>query len=157
TKANGLAVVTTPPLTASGAAPSDPAYRPAPELPVLLKSAFEAEPGDRPTVETIGKGEIHALLAVGTIQPAAPIPLPQGKDRVRPDLVAQRTSDRAKAMATAIVAKSNGGRPLADAVTESGLKVPPPQPLTARQIDVIKSGRQAPPPIAMLFNLATGK
>lgn len=156
-KARGLQVVTTAPILPNGTAPEDPAWKSSPELQVLLKPAFEGSPDDDPTVENIGNGEFHALLKIDRIVQAAPEPLARIKDRVTNDLMVDRASARAKAVATAIVAKVDGGVPLDKAIAESGVKLPPPQPAGGRQIDLIQARQQVPPPLALLFSLKAGQ
>jgi peptidyl-prolyl cis-trans isomerase D len=156
-KARGLTVVTTPPVLPSGAAPEDPAWKAAPELQVLLKAAFAGSPDDDPTVETIGNGQFHALLKLDRIVASAPIPLARIKDRVTNDLMVDRASARAQAVAKSIVAKVDGGLPLAKAIAESEIKLPPPQSAGGRQIDLIQSGRQTPPPVALMFSMKSGE
>ncbi len=124
---------------------------------VLLKPAFEGSPDDDPTVENIGNGTFHALLKIDRIVPAAPVPLAKIKDRVANDLMIDRASTRAQAVAKAIIAKVDGGVPLASAIAQSPIKLPPPQPAGARQLDLIQSGREVPPPLALLFSMKTGE
>jgi peptidyl-prolyl cis-trans isomerase D len=156
-KSEKLTVINTPPLTNAAAAPDQPGYQPPPEVQLLIKPAFQAESGDEPTVENIGKGELHALLSVAQVVPAAPIPFAQAKQRVASDLLAYRAGQRAKAIADAIVAKANAGTPFAQAIAEAAVKLPPPQKIQARQVDFARNNQQMPPPIAVLFNLSTGK
>lgn len=156
-KARGLTVVTTPPLLPNGAAPEDAQWQTPPELQVLLKPAFSGSTDDDPTVETIGNGQLHALLKIDRIVPSAPIPLAKIKDQVVNDLMVDRTSARAKAVANAIIAKAKGGVPLPRAIAESDVKLPPPQQAGGRQIDMMQSGQQVPPPLALMFSMKAGE
>ena len=156
-KARGLQVVTTPPLLPNGTAPENPDWKAAPELQVLLKPAFEASPDDDPTVENIGNGELHALLKVDRIAPAAPTPLSKIRDRVMADLLANRASTRAQAVAKSIAAKVDGGVPFGQAIAQAGLNLPPPQPAGGRQLDLIQGGQKVPPPLALMFAMKSGQ
>jgi peptidyl-prolyl cis-trans isomerase D len=156
-KSEKLVTVTTPPVLANGAAPDLPTWTPPAELPVLLKTAFEASPEDDPTVETIGAGNLHALLGVTRVVPAAPAPLAKIRDAVVRDLMAKRASDRARAVATAIIAKTNIGTPLAQAFAEAGMRLPPVEKASGRQMDLARNDRPIPPPLAMMFSMARGK
>jgi peptidyl-prolyl cis-trans isomerase D len=156
-KSEKLVAVTTPAVLANGGAPDLPTWAPPPELPLLLKTAFEASPDDDPTVETIGAGNRYALLAVNQVVPSAPAPLAKIRDAVTRDLMAKRASDRAKAVATAIVAKANAGTPLAQAFAETGMRLPPVEKASGRQMDLARSDRPVPPPLAMMFSMARGK
>lgn len=155
-KKYALTIVTTPPILPNGTAPESTDWSPPPELQVLLKPAFEASTDDDPTIENIGNGQLHALVKVDRVVPSAPVPLAKVRDRVLNDLATARASARAKAVANAIIAKVKGGIPLAKAIAESGLPLPPPQPAGGRQLDLLQSGRQVPPPLALLFSMKSG-
>jgi peptidyl-prolyl cis-trans isomerase D len=152
-----LAVQETPPLTGNGAAPGVPNWQPSPELTPLLKTGFDMAPDEDPVVETIAPNERFALLAVGRVVPAAPLPLAQIRDQVKADLAARRAAERAKAVAASIVAKINAGVPPARAFAEAGVKLPAVQPVTARRMDIARQSKGVPPPLAMLFSLPKGK
>ncbi|PTQ09882.1 hypothetical protein CLG96_12005 [Sphingomonas oleivorans] len=152
-----LTIVTTPPVLANGIAPDMPAWQPPAELQPLLRTAFEGNPDDDPTVETVGADQRYALLDLSQVLPAAPIPLAKARDAVARDLLAKRAFDRARAVAQAIVAKANAGMPLAKAIKEADPKLPAPQPAGGRQIDIARSGQQVPPPLARMFSMTPGK
>jgi peptidyl-prolyl cis-trans isomerase D len=156
-KAHKLEATTTPPLLATGAAPDLPTWQAPPEIAMLIRPAFETTPDEDPMVETIAAGKQYALLGVTRILPAAPIPLAKVREAVVQDLMAKRASDRARAVATAIVAKANAGTPLAKAFAESGVKLPPLQRASGRQADLVQENRPVPPPLAMMFSMAKGK
>jgi peptidyl-prolyl cis-trans isomerase D len=156
-KSQKLEVVTTPPVLANGTAPDLASWTAPPELSHLLRTAFEASPDDDPTVETIAAGNRYALLSVTKIVPATPAPLAKIRDQVVRDLAIKRASDRARAIATAIVSKANAGTPLAKAFAESGVRLPPVEKASGRQLDLSRSDRPVPPPLALMFSMAAGK
>ncbi len=155
-KAEGLSVIETPPLTQAGAAPGQPGYKAPAEVAALLKPGFATAPDQPPSVETIQQNERYALLAVGRVVPAAPLPFAQVAQRVVADLEAQRAADRAKAIADAIVAKVKGGASVAAAFAAAPVKLPPVQAGKARRIDMARA--QGPIPIGLktLFSLVSG-
>jgi len=155
-KARKLTVITTPPVLPNGMAPEQPAWKTPPELQVLLKTAFDASPDDDPTVENIGNGELHALLKVGQVIPAAPEPLPRIRERVVNDFKVNQAFERARTVAKAIIAKADSGVPFAKAIADARLNLPPPQPAGGRQIDMAQSKQQVPPPLALMFSLTAG-
>lgn len=155
--AQKLAIVETVPVTAAGAAPGNPGWQAPPELQPLLEGAFAVEPGDDPAVETVQENQRYALVSVARAIPAAPPPLAQISDRVKADLIARRASERARAVATAIVAKINAGTAPAQAFAQSGVRLPPIQTLTATRRDIARQNAQVPPPLAMMFSLPRGK
>ena len=155
--ANRLPVTQTPPVTADGKS-SDPAFKLAPELAGLVKSAFDMTPDEDPTVETLPGDIGYAVVALGEVTPAAPAPLAGIQEQVAAQFVAKRASDRAKAVADAIAAKVGAGVPLAQAMAGAGVPgLPAPQPLTVRRLQLSQLQGQIPPPLQMLFNLQAGK
>jgi peptidyl-prolyl cis-trans isomerase D len=156
-RASGLAVQETPPITATGAQPGVAGWQPSPELGPLLKPAFERAPDEDPAVETIVPDQRFALLAISRVVPAAPPPLAQIAPVVKADLVRRRAAERARAVATALVAKINAGVPAARAFAEADVRLPAPERVQARRIDIAQPNRPVPPPLAMLFSLPRGK
>lgn len=155
--AQKLAVKETPPVTATGAAPDTPGWQAPPEVQPLLEGAFAMEPGEDPAVETIQENQRFALVAVTRAVPAAAPPLTQIRDRVKAGLIARRASERARAIATSIVAKINAGTPPAQAFAQASVKLPPVQTLNASRRDIARQNAQVPPPLAMMFSLPRGK
>jgi len=156
-KKYNLTVTTTPPVTASGQAPKNPEWKPVPELAVLLKTAFQAQPGDAPTVETIGSGQKYALLSVGQIVPQQPVPFAEARPVATNGLIAENALKRTKKIAEDVAAKVNKGVPLDKALAEAGMALPPPQKVKARRIDLSRQEQNAPPPLVMLFSMVKGK
>jgi peptidyl-prolyl cis-trans isomerase D len=157
---NKLTVVETPPVLASGQAVDQPGWKTPPELNPLLKAGFEADPDEHPTVETVTKDQQYALLGVTKVIAPTPLPLAQVHDQVAKDIIVKRAAERAQATASQITAAVNRGVPLAKAMTDSGVKLPPPQPARAREIDVAQAkqqGQPVPPPVNALFTLQKGK
>jgi peptidyl-prolyl cis-trans isomerase D len=155
--AQKLAVKETVPVTATGAAPGNPGWLAPPELQPLLEAAFAAEPGEDPSVETVQVNQRYALVAVTRALPAAAPPLAQIRDRVKSDLLARRASERARAVASAIVARINAGTPPSQAFAQAQVKLPPVQTLTATRREIARQNAQVPPPMAMMFSLPRGK
>ncbi len=155
--AQKLAVKETAPVTATGTAPGTAGWQAPPELQPLLEGAFAIEPGEEPAVEAIQENQRYALVAVTRAIPAAVPPLAAIRDRVKADLVVRRASERARAIASAIVAKINAGTPPAQAFASAQVKLPPVQTLTATRREIARADAQVPPPMAMMFSLPKGK
>ena len=64
---------------------------------------------------------------------------------------------RAAALATSIADKAARGEPLAQAVKESGIALPPVQSIGARRIQIASQNGQVPPPLKLLFSMGQGK
>ncbi|HEX9931358.1 MAG TPA: peptidyl-prolyl cis-trans isomerase [Allosphingosinicella sp.] len=156
-RAERLTMVETPPITATGQAPGVQ-YQAPPELQALLRGAFNIDPENpEPAVETIAPNERYAFISVARVVPATVPPLQQIADRVRADVVRQRGSERARALAERIVARINAGVPLARAFAEAGVRLPAPQPVNVRRVDISRREQQAPPPLVMLFSIPQGR
>jgi peptidyl-prolyl cis-trans isomerase D len=155
--AQKLAVKETPPVTATGAAPGSAGWQAPPELQPLLEGAFALEPGEDPGVETIQENQRYALIAVTRTIPAAVPPLASIRDRVKGELIVRRASERARAVASSIVARINAGTSPASAFAQAKVKLPPVQTLTATRREIARANAQVPPPMAMMFSLPRGK
>jgi len=152
-----LAMVETPPVTATGQAPGVQ-WQAAPELQPLLRGAFQIDPEDPiPAIETITPNERYAFVSVARVVPSTVPPLAEIADRVRADVVRQRANERARQIAARIVERINSGVPAARAFAEAGVRLPPPQPVNARRVDIAQRGQQVPPPLVMLFSIPEGR
>jgi peptidyl-prolyl cis-trans isomerase D len=157
-KSNKLIVTTTPPVLANGTAPDTPDWKAPPEVAALLRPGFEAGADDKPTVETVIKGEQFAVFGVRQVIAPTPLPLARVRDAVARDIIVTRTRAKARAIATAVTAKVNKGMPLAAAMAGTGVKLPPVQPASARQIDLSRvDPKQVPPPVRALFDMKPGQ
>ena len=155
-EAEKLTLRETPPLTAGGVQFDDPNFR-APEIQPLMKPAFDMTVDDDPVVETLVPQQRFAVFSVARIVPAAPPPFAQVAQRVKADLVRQRASDRAKAVATALVAKINGGVSARDAFAQAGVALPPPEPVKAKRLEIARPNQPVSPPLAMMFSMPAGR
>lgn len=155
--AQKLTVKETAPVTATGAAPETAGWQAPPELQPMLEGAFALEPGEDPGVETIQENQRYAVVAVARAIPSAASPLARIRDRVKADLVVRRASERARAVASAIVARINGGMSPAQAFAQAQVKLPAVETLTATRREIAQANAQVPPPMAMMFSLPRGK
>ena len=152
-----LPVSETPPITATGTARGNPAFRLPPELAPALRSGFELSQDDEPVVETLAGSAGYVLVAPARIITAAPAPLAAVRAQVAEDWIAKQASDRARAAASAIAAKVARGVPLGKAVAEAGTPLPPVRQVGARRLDMARMGGTVPAAIRMLFTLGSGK
>lgn len=152
-----LPVTTTPLIMANGTSRVDAGYKAPQELAAALKAGFEIAPNDPPEIVSMGGDKGYVLVSPGQIVSAAPAPLATVRDRVASDWIDGQAIRRARAVATAIAAKTSRGVPLAQAVREAGGALPPVRPLAARRIQIATAEGPVPPPLQMLFTLAQGK
>ncbi len=155
-KAAGLNIVTTPLVTADGAARGDPAFRLPAELEPALRSGFELTGNDEPVIEQLTE-DSFAMVAPAQIVPAAAAPLATIRDQVRTDWINKQATDRARAAATAIAARSGGQAPLAAAVEQAQAALPPVRRVAARRIDLSSMGDNVPEALRMVFAQGQGK
>lgn len=155
-RSNNLTAVETQPVTAAGIVPLSTAPI-APEAKALLKAAFDMASDDPPLVETIKEGEQYALLAVSRIVPPTAPPLAQVHDRIRADIVRERSAARAKQIADRLVAQINGGTPVREAFAKAGVPLPPVQTVTMKRFQANQAGEKLPPPVRLMFSLPKGK
>jgi peptidyl-prolyl cis-trans isomerase D len=152
-----LTVIETPPITVSGIARGDPGFHFPAELAPALRSGFELTTDDDPVVETLAKDAGYVLVAPARIVPATPAPLASIRDQVAQDWISQQASERARAIASAIAAKAARGMPLAKAIAEAGVPLPPVRAVSARRLELSQMGDNVPAAIRMLFSLGAGK
>ncbi len=153
-----LKAETTPPLFATGLDPaSAPNTPPDPVRVALAQAAFGAEQGDAPQLVPLGADGSFAVAAIGQIQPAAPKPLAEIRDRVAADFIADRNFRAARTIANAALAKVDKGMTLAQALAETRLKLPPVQPIDASRAELARAGQSLPPPVTLMFSMAAGR
>ncbi|MBA2635842.1 MAG: SurA N-terminal domain-containing protein [Sphingomonas sp.] len=155
-KAAGLPVVSTPLVTATGAARGNSAFRFPADLANALKSGFELAANDEPVIEQLSD-DTFAVVAPAEIVPAAPAPLATILAQVKTDWIQKQATDRARAAAASIAAKAVGQAPLADAARQASTALPPVQRIGARRIDLAKMGDEVPEALQTMFTLAQGK
>jgi peptidyl-prolyl cis-trans isomerase D len=154
----GLAIVTTPPITAAGQAVSGPAWQVPAELRPLLTSAFEIDAEQlEPLVEQLATDGRFVLLGVERVEPAAPPPFAQIRDEVRTRFVQRAALQRARALADAVVGRINGGMAPARALAESQPRVTMSQPINMRRLEISRGGQQVPAPLLALFSIPEGR
>ena len=152
-----LAVTSTPLVTASGTSRADPNFKLPPELAPALKSGFDLETNDPPEIVSLPNDQGSAVVSPGQIVRAAPAPLQEVRDQVANDWINSKATDRARTVASQIQAKVEHGMPLAQAVKESGVALPPLQPIAARRLQIAMAQGPVPRALKILFTLGPGK
>lgn len=152
-----LPVTTTPLVTANGTSRADASFKLPPELAPALKTGFDLAPNDPPEIITLPGDKGYALVSPGQVVPAAPAPLTAVRDQVKSDWIITKANERARAAATQVEAKIARGVPVAQAVKESGVTIPPVQNLAARRIELANAQGQVPAGLKIMFTLGQGK
>ena len=151
-----LAVTSTPPIVASGAARDNPAFKLPPQFAPAVKTGFEIAPNDAPELVAMGD-QGYVLVSPAQVVPASPAPLATIQDRVTADWIGDQALKRARAAADAMAAKAERGISLAQAARESGATLPPAAPLAARRIQISGANAEVPAPLRALFAVAKAK
>lgn len=152
-----LTIQTTPLIMANGAARANASVRMPQSLMPVIKAGFEIAASDPPEVVSLPEDQGYAIVAPDQIITAAPSPLASIRDRVAGDWIGEQSMRRAKVAAEAIAAKVNKGMSMSEAVTQAGVPLPGPRPVSARRMQIANPQGQIPPPMLMLFSLAEGK
>lgn len=150
----GLTPVTSPAVTSNGRNPDAPQTAPAPELASVLKAAFEAEQGDDPQVSSLPQDAGYVLWGLDSIVPATPRPLAGVRDVVSRQVVLERQQRAARTVARQVVAKINRGTPIAQAMRETGLNLPPLESVNGTRSELTPQQGRISRPIALLFSMA---
>ena len=151
TAANELTPVQVPSATRDGRT-TEQGVQLSPQVAPLIPRAFEAAPGEEPSVQELNPDTFAVLEVTDVIEPT-PVPLAQIRANVAADWRREEQQRRAKALADAIVAEVRGGTPLAQALAKRGL--PAPQMVDRRRIETAQDGR-VPPPLALMFTMPKG-
>ena len=151
-----LPIKATPPVLRNGTTVEQADYKAPPELRPLLDPAFGMELDDEPQMVTVSPDQLYALIDVTEIKAAAPPPLDKVRDVITQQFQMDRASARAKTAADQVVAKMAKGVDFAKALAETGLKLPPLQPIGGKRADIARGGQQVPPPLVLLFSMVEG-
>ncbi|HVF94869.1 MAG TPA: SurA N-terminal domain-containing protein [Sphingomonas sp.] len=151
-----LTAQTTAALVAGGTDPNVAGSVANPALAPIVLAGFQSQDGDPPQVVPTAADGSFALVALSRVVPAAPRPLAQVSETVARDFRADRARGVARQTANAIMAKVNRGTPLAQAMAQSGLRLPPPRPLASSRMELANSPQGAPPPLALMFSMVQG-
>lgn len=155
-KDNGLKLETTAPVVATGQNVDDSAYVLPDDVKPLLQPVFAMGADDDAQMIPIVPDKRYALAAPGDIIAAAPPPLAKVKAAILVQYKLNQGNQKAKALAEQIRAKVAKGAKLADAIAQAGVKLPAPQTVGGRRAELMQGQRQLPPPLAMMFSMATG-
>jgi len=147
----------TPALTPAGTNPDDPNYKPDPLLVPVMRAGFGIEQaGDEPQIVPLGPDGSFALVGLERIVPAAARPLAQIRASVVKDYLVEQALQKARTVATAVVAQLEKGVPMRQALTEAGVtKGPPPKDFDFKRAEVLN--RQLAPYLQMAFSMAPKK
>jgi peptidyl-prolyl cis-trans isomerase D len=157
-RAEHLAIVTTPAVTADGLPGGDSQWVLPPALRPLLRAGFEIDADDpEPVVEQMAGADTFALIGIDRVIPSAPPPLAQVLPEVRARFVLERARQLSRAVADRIAAQINSGVAPAQAIASAQPRLPAPRTLDLRRLDAAHAGQQVPPPVVALFSIPQGR
>ncbi len=156
-QAAGLTASQTPLITADGASLTNRSFRVPQTFTTAVRAGFEMAANDPPEVVTLPNDAGYVVVSPAEIVAAAPPPLASIRARVAADWVKAEGMKRAKAAADSIAAKAGRGVPLAQAIRESGVSLPPAAPVAARRMEIVTAETPVPPAVQALFLLGQGK
>lgn len=156
-RAAGLSTLRTPAITAGGVARAQPDFKLPEQLAPAVAAGFDLGEGDEPMVETLQGEAGYALVGVEDVIAAAPAPLASIREHVAADWKTKQARDRARTVASGIAAKVAQGTGMAEAVRDSGARLPPPESVARRRLELSAFGGNVPPAMGMMFSLAEGR
>jgi peptidyl-prolyl cis-trans isomerase D len=155
-KAQNMAVETTPKLLANGQNTANPNYKPIPEMQAILPAAFQMEEGGDAQLIEIVPGERYAMIAVASLEAAAPPPLNQVQQVVAQNWAVEQGAAKARIAAEQVRKAVDDGTPLARALSALNIKLPPVQSITGTRGELRQQGQQLPPPLVLMFSMKKG-
>jgi peptidyl-prolyl cis-trans isomerase D len=155
-KQNGLSVNTSPKLLATGQDISNPAYKPIPEMQVILPAAFQMETGGEAQLIELVPGEKFAMIAVADYDEAAPPPLSDVRALVQQQWAFSEGAKGARAAADRLRKLVDSGQPLQTALAAANVQGAQIERLTGTRADLYREGQPVPPPLSLMFAMKKG-
>lgn len=151
---NKLQAQSTVPIIADGRDPENSTIAPDPKLAQIVKAGFAAEPGDDPQLAPVDQDGSFAVVSLDRVLPSAPPALATISNLVIRDFAINRALKKARTIAVDIVAKTNKGVPLSQAIAQSPIKLPDARPIASSRAQLASDPKGAPAPLVLLFSMA---
>ncbi len=148
-------VTTTKPLTADGRVYGSAQETAPQELAGVLKTAFDMEEGE-PQLAEITRGETFLIYETTEITESSTAPLDEIKDQVIAGWKLDEGAKLAKAATDRILKRMADESSLSAAVGKEEERLPPAENVNLNRSQIVGQDRQVPPPLALLFSMATG-
>jgi peptidyl-prolyl cis-trans isomerase D len=155
-KANGLSVETSPKLFANGQNPANPAYKPIPEMQVILPAAFQLETDGEAQLVELVPGEKFAMVAVADFDEAAPPPLASVRPLVQQQWALTEGAKVARATAERVRKAVDGGQTLQAALAAANIQGAVIESINGTRADLSKEGQPISPPLSLMFAMKKG-
>ncbi|MEO9462959.1 MAG: peptidyl-prolyl cis-trans isomerase [Marinomonas sp.] len=151
----GVEITTTKPVTADGRVYGTAQETAPQELAGALKTAFDMEEGE-PQLAEITRGETFLIFEASEITESSTAPLDEIKDQVITGWKLDEGAKLAKAATDRILERMAGDSSLSAAVGKEKERLPPAENVNLNRSQIVGQDRQVPPPLALLFSMATG-
>lgn len=151
----GVAIQTTPPITADGQVYGQQGVKAPPVLAKVIPTAFTMEENE-PQLAEIEPGKTFILFDVSQITPSAPAPLGDIKTDVAAAYMLEKGSASARAEAEKVLAQVRKGTDVGAAMALLGRRLPPIDRIDMGREQLAARGNQVPPPLSLLFSMAEG-
>ncbi len=151
---NKLQAQSTVPIIADGRDPENSTIAPDPKLAQIVKAGFAAEPGDDPQLAPVDQDGSFAVVSLDRVLPSAPPALATISNLVIRDFAINRALKKARTIAVGIVAKTNKGVPLSQAIAQSPIKLPDARPIASSRAQLANDPKGAPAPLVLMFSMA---
>ncbi|EQB11980.1 SurA N-terminal domain-containing protein [Novosphingobium lindaniclasticum] len=164
-KSLGATVQTTAPITANGQVYGKPGETAPAVLQTVLKTAFAMDQ-EKPQTAQVTKDEAapagqngFIVYDVTDITPSAPAPFKEIVNDVKAAWAIDKGDVAAKAAALQVQTQVRRGKTLEQAIAAIGKTLPPVQQVSMSRATLtaaLRSGRQVPPPVSLMFHMAKG-
>ncbi len=154
-KTNGLQVETSPKLLANGQNTANPAYKPIPEMQVILPSAFQMEKDGEAQLLELVPGQRFAIIAIADFEEAAPPPLASVRPIVEQQWAMAEGAKKARVAADQVRKAVDDGKSLQEALSALRINLPPVESLSGTRAELSKEG-QISPPLSLMFAMKKG-
>ena len=155
-KSNGLAVETSPKLLANGQNTANPAYKPIPEMQVILPAAFEMETDGAAQLIEVVPGKRFAMVSVADFEEAAPPPLASVRPIVQQQWALAEGAKKARLAADRVRKAIDDGQSMPDALASLAIALPTVQSLSGTRAELSQEGRSISPPLSLMFAMKKG-
>lgn len=155
-KQNGLAIETTPKLLANGQNPANPAYKPIPEMQVILPAAFQLETDGEAQLVELVPGEKFAMVAVSDFDEAAPPPLAAVRPIVQQQWAVAEGAKGARAASERVRKAVDSGQTLQAALAAANVQGAQIESINGTRADLSREGQPILPPLSLMFAMKKG-
>lgn len=155
-KQYGLNVETSPKLLANGQNTSNPAYKPVPEMQIILPAAFQLETDGEAQLVELVPGERFALVSVADFDEAAPPPLATVRPIVEQQWALAEGAKKARVTADQLRKAVDGGKSLQEALAALEIKGARIESINGTRADLSREGQPVSPPLSLMFAMKKG-